>query len=82
MDKMTSTEVLGMDPEGVKSSLRGVCQAIANAATDDANVKCNQLTNHEYFRDVHGSREEYRSLLGRGKDKEAFEPGSVETRPM
>ena len=47
----------------MKSALRSMTQAIADASTDDRNEKCIQLINHELFRDVRPSREDYRARI-------------------
>ncbi len=77
-EKKSTSEIIGLTPEEVRAALKSICQPIANAATDDSNQKCVQLVNHEFFRDVRGNKEEYRSLLGKGKERERFEPSKIE----
>ena len=56
--RRSSSEIIKLNPEEVKSALRSVCQAVANAATDDTNIRCVQLCNHEYFRDIRANKED------------------------
>ena len=72
-------ELTSLDAETTKACLRGVCQSIAYAATDEGNTKCYQLTSHEYFRDIRGSREDYKAMVGHNKSMKPFDSQSVDS---
>ena len=72
-ERKSMKELIGLDAESSKACLRGVCQSIANAATDEGNVKCYQLTNHEFFRDIRGNKEDYKAMIRYNKNERPFD---------